>query len=71
MISASIKNLISEFYGAARGKPELFDGVITDDWQDIHRARMADIICFRFACRGHRGSCRRQAAIRSARPGKE
>jgi predicted ester cyclase len=34
-MSASIKDLIGTFYEAASGKPELLDGVITDDWEDI------------------------------------
>jgi hypothetical protein len=32
---ASITELIGSFYEAARGKPELLDAVLTDDWDDI------------------------------------
>jgi predicted ester cyclase len=31
---ASITELIGSFYEAARGKPELLDAVLTDDWDD-------------------------------------
>jgi predicted ester cyclase len=34
-MSTSINNLISVFYEAVSGKPELLDAVIADDWQDI------------------------------------
>jgi predicted ester cyclase len=34
-MSTSINNLISSFYQAFSGEPELLDAVITDDWDDI------------------------------------
>jgi predicted ester cyclase len=34
-MSTSISTFIGTFYEAATGKPELLEGVITDDWDDI------------------------------------
>jgi predicted ester cyclase len=34
-MSTPINSLVATFYEAVSGKPELLDGVITDDWDDI------------------------------------